>query len=121
MSPAGEQIRVRGLVQGVGFRPTVWRLARDLGLAGDVRNDGTGVLIRLWGEAAARDAFCARLQSECPPLARIQSLFFKTPLVHAFIWGSSAYHDRYWWPVHGKPRMAEIASTPWGRLFEAYE
>ena len=74
MSPAGEQIRVRGLVQGVGFRPTVWRLARDLGLAGDVRNDGAGVLIRLWGEAAARDAFCARLQSECPPLARIQSL-----------------------------------------------
>ncbi len=55
------------------------------------------------------------------PLARIQSLFFKTPLVHAFIWGSSAYHDRYWWPVHGKPRMAEIATTPWGRLFEAYE
>jgi len=55
------------------------------------------------------------------PLARIQSLFFKTPLVHAFIWGSATYHDRYWWPVHGKPRMAEIASTPWGRLFEAYE
>jgi uncharacterized protein (DUF362 family) len=55
------------------------------------------------------------------PLARIQSLFFKTPLVHAFIWGSATYHDRYWWPVHGKPRMAEIATTPWGRLFEAYE
>ena len=55
------------------------------------------------------------------PLARIQSLFFKTPLVHAFVWGSSLYHDRYWWPVHGKKRMAEVATTPWGRLFGAYE
>ena len=74
MKPSGEQIRVRGLVQGVGFRPTVWRLARDLGLAGDVRNDGTGVLVRLWGDAVARDAFCERLVAECPPLARIRSL-----------------------------------------------
>ena len=41
---SSEQIRVRGLVQGVGFRPTVWRLAHDLGLRGDVRNDGDGVL-----------------------------------------------------------------------------
>jgi hypothetical protein len=55
------------------------------------------------------------------PLAHIQSLFFRTPLVHAFIWGSSLYHDRYWWPVHGRRRMAEIAATPWGRLFQAYE
>jgi len=70
----GEQIRVRGLVQGVGFRPTVWRLARELDLAGDVRNDGAGVLIRLWGEPGARDAFCRRLVAECPPLARIQAL-----------------------------------------------
>jgi hydrogenase maturation protein HypF len=70
----GEQIRVRGLVQGVGFRPMVWRLAHDLDLAGDVRNDGAGVLIRLWGPVAARDAFCGRLLAECPPLARILSL-----------------------------------------------
>jgi uncharacterized protein (DUF362 family) len=55
------------------------------------------------------------------PLAKIQALFFRTPLVHAFIWGSSVYHDRYWWPVHGLRRMAEIRATPWGRLFEAYE
>jgi len=55
------------------------------------------------------------------PLARVQSLFFRTPLVHAFIWGSSVYHDRYWWPVFGRKRMADIATTPWGRLFAAYE
>lgn len=74
----GESIRVRGLVQGVGFRPTVWRLARDCGLLGDVRNDGQGVLIRVWpgarAEVRAIDGFCARLHSECPPLARIDSI-----------------------------------------------
>ena len=41
----GERIRVRGIVQGVGFRPTVWRIARDLGVRGGVANDGEGVLI----------------------------------------------------------------------------
>ena len=47
------EIRVRGRVQGVGFRPAVWRIARELGLSGDVRNDGGGVLIRVAGEEAA--------------------------------------------------------------------
>jgi uncharacterized protein (DUF362 family) len=55
------------------------------------------------------------------PLARVQALFFRTPLVHAFIWASAVYHDRYWWPAYGKRRMAEVAGTPWGRMFEAYE
>jgi hypothetical protein len=41
--PVGEEIRVRGLVQGVGFRPTVWRLAHACGVVGDVRNDSYGV------------------------------------------------------------------------------
>jgi uncharacterized protein (DUF362 family) len=55
------------------------------------------------------------------PLARIQALFFRTPLVHAFIWGSATYHDHYWWPVHGQKRMKEVAATPWGQLFASYE
>jgi uncharacterized protein (DUF362 family) len=55
------------------------------------------------------------------PLARIQALFFKTPLVHVFSWASGFYFDRYWWPAHGKRRMTQIASTPWGRLFAAYD
>ncbi|MBK1643987.1 carbamoyltransferase HypF [Thiocapsa imhoffii] len=73
-----ESIRVRGLVQGVGFRPTVWRLARDCGLVGDVRNDGEGVLIRVLQdsprEASAVSVFLTRLVAECPPLARIDHL-----------------------------------------------
>ena len=74
----GESIRVRGLVQGVGFRPTVWRLARDHGLSGDVRNDGEGVLIRVWPDPVAPadivDRFCSSLRAQCPPLARIDTI-----------------------------------------------
>ncbi len=70
----GEEIRVRGLVQGVGFRPTVWRIARDCGLHGDVRNDGDGVLVRVAGAAQDIERFCSRLRSECPPLARIDAV-----------------------------------------------
>ncbi|MBK1724134.1 carbamoyltransferase HypF [Thiocystis violacea] len=73
-----EMIRVRGLVQGVGFRPTVWRLARAHGLVGEVLNDGEGVLIRaqpaVGSGAQALDDFCAALRLECPPLARIDAI-----------------------------------------------
>ncbi len=71
---SSERIRVRGLVQGVGFRPTVWRIANDLGLHGDVRNDGDGVLIRVSGASASLDEFCARLRAEGPPRGRIDVL-----------------------------------------------
>ncbi|MGH8274636.1 MAG: carbamoyltransferase HypF, partial [Gammaproteobacteria bacterium] len=71
---SGEAIRVRGLVQGVGFRPTVWRLAHDCGLAGEVLNDAEGVLIRVWGEADARSRLMQRLREEAPPLARIDAM-----------------------------------------------
>ena len=68
----GTQFLVRGQVQGVGFRPTVWRIASDLGLTGDVRNTSEGVEIRLWGDA--RDHFADRLKAELPALARIDVL-----------------------------------------------
>ena len=71
---ASALIRVRGLVQGVGFRPTVWRLARQHGLRGWVANDGQGVSVQVCGSAAAIDAFVLELPHAAPPLARIDSI-----------------------------------------------
>ncbi len=71
---AGERVRVRGLVQGVGFRPHAFRLATECGLAGEVWNDAEGVIVRIWGPAAARRLFLRRLRTEAPPLARIDAL-----------------------------------------------
>jgi hydrogenase maturation protein HypF len=73
-SDVAEQIRVRGLVQGVGFRPAVWRLARRHGLRGWVANDGDGVTIRLRGAADAIARFVGSLPAEAPPLARIDRI-----------------------------------------------
>ncbi|WP_026607808.1 carbamoyltransferase HypF [Methylocapsa acidiphila] len=72
--PTGAEIRVRGRVQGVGFRPTVWRLANRLGLSGEVFNDGDGVLIRIAAGLKMAERLVAALKDECPPLARIDSL-----------------------------------------------
>ena len=67
-------IRVRGVVQGVGFRPFVYRLARELQLAGCVRNDGQGVSIEVQGQADPLVRFLARLRSEAPAIARIDAV-----------------------------------------------
>ncbi len=68
------RVRVRGLVQGVGFRPFVYRLATELALDGCVRNDGEGVEIDVAGSRAAIDALVERLEREAPPLARVQRI-----------------------------------------------
>jgi len=68
------EIRVRGTVQGVGFRPTVWRLACDEGLVGEVLNDGFGVLIRTTGNSGAISQFLTRLRTEAPPLSQIEGV-----------------------------------------------
>lgn len=67
----GVSLRVNGKVQGVGFRPFVWQLAQQLGLKGDVCNDGQGVEIRLLGDESE---FLHHLRASCPPLARIDSV-----------------------------------------------
>ncbi len=76
----GQRIRITGLVQGVGFRPNVWRLAQAHGLAGTVRNDGSGVSIEAWGSDSALAAFLQQLRDDVPPLARIDSIHAE-PLV----------------------------------------
>ena len=69
-----KEIRVRGRVQGVGFRPTVWRIACDLGLSGEVLNDAEGVLVRVGGSEKSIAAFIDRLKREPPPLGRIDRI-----------------------------------------------
>ena len=55
------------------------------------------------------------------PLKRFQKLFFRTPLVHAFIFGSEAYHDYYRWPLKDRKTFETWRTgTEWGRLFERY-
>jgi hydrogenase maturation protein HypF len=69
-----EEIRVKGIVQGVGFRPTVYRIATHMGLSGEILNDGEGVLIRVTGSDASLAKFVQQLQQESPPLARIETI-----------------------------------------------
>jgi hydrogenase maturation protein HypF len=81
------RLRVRGVVQGVGFRPFVYGLAQRHGLGGFVLNDGDGVVIEAEGEPAALDALQVSLRGEAPGLARIDELLAE-PLApsgeHAF-------------------------------------
>ena len=69
-----KQIAVSGMVQGVGFRPYVYRMAEERQLRGSVRNTAAGVLIEVQGGAGAVDDFLARLPAQAPPLARITAI-----------------------------------------------
>jgi hydrogenase maturation protein HypF len=73
-TPQRKQLRVRGVVQGVGFRPFVYRLALEEELAGFVGNDTDGVMIEIEGPEQRVEAFLVRLRSQTPPLARIDSV-----------------------------------------------
>jgi hydrogenase maturation protein HypF len=65
---------VRGVVQGVGFRPFVHNLARTRGLTGFVRNNGTGVVIEAQGSRSDLDAFAHALITHAPAIARVDSV-----------------------------------------------
>jgi len=75
MTPVSRlKVTARGAVQGVGFRPFVYRLAMELGLHGWVSNSTQGVLIEVEGSRAGLETFLLRLGAERPPRSFIQSL-----------------------------------------------
>ncbi len=79
------RIRVAGIVQGVGFRPYVWHLARELKLAGWVRNDACGVEAVVEGLPEQIEIFTRRLPNEIPPLAQVHDLTWRdTPAAGEF-------------------------------------
>lgn len=69
-----ERITIRGLVQGVGFRPHTWRLAQRHGVRGWVANDALGVAMHVAGRREDVDAFVRAVVAEAPPLARIEHI-----------------------------------------------
>lgn len=81
MKQQGVAIRVRGQVQGVGFRPFVWQVAQELGLAGQVLNDPEGVLVLACGARVAELA--AALRDRAPPLARVDAVELRAHLFDA--------------------------------------
>jgi hydrogenase maturation protein HypF len=78
LKESGKKILIQGTVQGVGFRPWVYRLAREEGLAGTVRNDSSGVTIEAFGPTRALESFVERLQSSLPPAAVIRALHLES-------------------------------------------
>ncbi|HUP71074.1 MAG TPA: carbamoyltransferase HypF [Acidimicrobiales bacterium] len=68
------RIRVTGTVQGVGFRPFVYRTAVELGLSGTVANDSAGVIVEAEGTSELLDELSRRISDDAPPLARVESV-----------------------------------------------
>lgn len=71
---ARARLTIRGAVQGVGFRPCVYRLALELGLSGWISNSAEGVFVELEGSRGEVERFILRIESEKPPRSFIQSL-----------------------------------------------
>ncbi|HME07574.1 MAG TPA: carbamoyltransferase HypF [Bryobacteraceae bacterium] len=78
VSPVRKRIQVQGVVQGVGFRPFVYRIAQSLGVRGHVLNSSEGVVIEAEAAENTLRQFLAVLQTDLPPLARIDSLTVST-------------------------------------------
>jgi len=72
--PARTQILVRGVVQGVGFRPYVYSLAQRRALRGEVSNNGQGVIIDVEGEPEVIEGFIDELKVHPPPLSLIEAV-----------------------------------------------
>src|ERR1700753_3230562 len=68
------RIQVRGIVQGVGFRPYIFALARRHALKGQVLNNASGVLVDVEGGASAVEQFVEEIASNPPPLSQVDSI-----------------------------------------------
>jgi hydrogenase maturation protein HypF len=73
-APVRRKIQITGVVQGVGFRPFIYRLATECRLSGYVLNDSSGVVIEVQGPMPLVDAFARRIRPEAPSMSRIVSL-----------------------------------------------
>lgn len=118
-------IRVKGTIQGVGFRPMVYGLARACNLRGEVYNDAAGVIIRIAGQPEQLDQFVSRLHPSAPPLASIESIE-QTPIAAATIFqstfeitGSRGGHSQTQLPPDAATCPQCLADTldPWGRFY----
>src|ERR1051325_1109731 len=89
MARLGLHIEIRGTVQGVGYRPWVYQLARRIGIGGRVWNHSRGVSVEAHGSDASLGSFVVALRAEAPPAARVSSV----------VCTEIAYEDR---PVFGR-------------------
>ena len=92
------EVKIRGIVQGVGFRPFIHRLVREHGLKGTIRNTSSGVTMELEGEETAINAFLRELPRKAPPLAVIEEIRSREIPVRGFerftIIGSERQEER---------------------------
>jgi hydrogenase maturation protein HypF len=77
MAKHGRHVEIRGIVQGVGFRPWVYQIAARHGVRGRVWNDSTGVAIDAFGEDHALDMFIVDLEVDAPPAARVREITWR--------------------------------------------
>jgi hydrogenase maturation protein HypF len=110
LHPVRKQIRVHGIVQGVGFRPFVYNLAQKLGLSGYVLNSSAGVLIEVEGDPAQIELFVRELHENPPPLAQIEDI--STAPFHAV--GDAAFSIRESMEQPGQlaPVSPDVATCP---------
>ncbi|MGN6166882.1 MAG: carbamoyltransferase HypF [Solirubrobacteraceae bacterium] len=108
------RVRVQGAVQGVGFRPFVYRLAEALGVGGFVRNDSSGVLLELEGSAGAVQELLRRVEREPPPLAvldRVETTWLEPQGADDFLILQSAPEDAPNAPVTADSATCEQCLT----------
>ncbi|MCB2185950.1 MAG: DUF362 domain-containing protein [Deltaproteobacteria bacterium] len=126
---SGDPVAIDALAaKMMGFDPLsipYIRLAHEAGLGvGDparIEVRGRDVAGESWGFQVGRN-LAGKVGGALwfSPLSRLQHVFFRTPLVHLFIWASYVFHDWLWWPTVGRSRMRRVARGPWGRLFASY-